>query len=268
MGVDYFNCHECNEILCDGGGDYDTFEIEGMNGISVCESCAEELRSSLTLAEPWTDYFLIATSSGTRIVCKYYDEVQAFVNVNPDSRIGLYDGMNDQLVTAWTGAVTTTVADITDEHLKPDGWTCKLVGWREHQVKEYPHRYKHELSWCNHKHKDIFFDTREEGVSLSYIQTYAQKHNLVHTPIIVDTDYKAVNLFCNPDDISVHWFDSLQDADEARSSGTYTSSRSDVCWKPSTSYIQNQIAKIQEEIQQKQQAINDLLQLAVDIKSS
>lgn len=50
MGVEYFNCGECDTIICDAG-EYYTFIIQNAGDLTVCPDCKDDLIHDLEIAK-------------------------------------------------------------------------------------------------------------------------------------------------------------------------------------------------------------------------
>jgi len=386
MGVDYFNCGECGTILCDGGG-YETFEIEGMDTVSVCEYCGEQLRSKLTLIRPWTKMFLaviplplplsqvpatplsqspIVSSSplspsvtplpstmvslplqlpttllpsflppqplqsqtqsqpmtfpwqspfslpqpqpkltqpvvmsGKRVVCNNLKQAKELLKLEPQTKFGLYKsgyGLDNQKISAWTGidcigddsyyrsdVKITSIEQLTEQDIVPTPTDptsgpsyhkTKYIGWYDNNhINEFPFWYTQQsrsYSYDSKQTTDMYFhtgDTRRDGeqiLTMDFIKKYAQTYNLVHTPIMVTTNERLIKLFCDPNSIDAYWFDCLEDADLARRSPKYITSNSGIHWSPTKDYIDEKVASLQQEIDEREATIASLLSIDLD----
>ena len=158
MGVDYFNCAVCDNILCDSGN-YESFNIEEVGNLNVCEDCGKKLRGKLVLAEPWISRFLAVTPDGQKHICQSLKQAQQLAGQQQQQQqqqiaatimFGLYqsaNGLCDERASAWLGynvgsskLLITTIDKLTEAQLvKPDRdpWSTSArnkVGWYNHQV--------------------------------------------------------------------------------------------------------------------------------------
>lgn len=284
MGVDYFNCAVCDNILCDGGN-YESFSIEEVGDLDVCEDCGKKLRGKLVLAEPWVSRFLAVTPDGQKHICQSLKQAQQLAGQQQQQQpqqqqpqqqqqqqiaatimFGLYqsaNGLCDERASAWLGynvgsskLLITTIDKLTEAQLvKPDRdpWSTSArnkVGWYNHHVAKTLGSFSYDNS--------PYFDVSDHNVTLQFLQTYASIHKLETTPLLVYDHSYTMRIFCQPDPLPIIWFGSLEQAETGRYSGQYVASNGSLHWLPTQAYLDEITVELEAEIKKKQERLAKL----------
>ena len=148
MGVDFRNCDVCDTVIANDNNTY--FHIKDIGRMTVCSRCADQMRSELTLAAPWTQQILAIISASnhnnvtdnnvtnktiTGEVCHGLKAAQDLLAEYPETTFGLFKGHEDgdnkmtaEMITAWTAGCTVTEVTGSNSYRPNVGSTELLRG--------------------------------------------------------------------------------------------------------------------------------------------
>ena len=88
MGMDYYTCDECEEIVWEE--DRVAFEIENYDGLLVCEDCAKEYSRQLIPKLLPNYIYIVETQDGTRHLLDGIEDLNELLEVENGKRYGCY----------------------------------------------------------------------------------------------------------------------------------------------------------------------------------
>ena len=202
MGVDYFDCHECGETLCDAG-DYYTLDIKGLGEYTVCSDCKDTLLEHLC---PDGDIL-----NSYRYFVKTQDGV---VFVNSIDKLTEYNGI-------FGCYLESKIPDTIKRGIQGQGHTINEI--KEFVVKDKIKGYvyvgwqtgtKNETSFCFDYRKDNVDDLiskiQEEGLKYHgkpFVITAFHMNKYIDHPSSLDT-YCVCN---DRNSKKLQWFQNLDD---------------------------------------------------------
>jgi hypothetical protein len=274
MGNDYYNCDHCNAIFCEGG-DYYTFQIEGLDDCRCCDTCMNEVREMLKPSALPSYYWLVRCASerfvfperfsfeewcrehkelaehkDTRFAIwkdKYFDKNQREIWIHDRKQGGVLS----------IDAIEFKLKSIPSSRQRRGGWDKN-----QNEMITIPAsvEWSTTIAWKDYKDYEdssciVLFNFSASSIEQlrKDISDFIQNKKLQNVPMLAvskENSRQTLKFFVCPEDSSNFstWYASSQELLDKWHNGDLVEWRSIRSWKPTQKFVESQLKQIESEL--------------------